>query len=455
MDTEDFIVKRIPPQLRSLIVISAGVILQFTYGIVYTFGNILPYLVSYLRWQVNPYQTNGSMIWLQSFMSGIPFSMLLGGYLEKKIGARMGALIGSFIYTGSILISYFTIQTSYILLLITFGMVASFGQGIAYNCVLIQAQKWLPQRVGLASGLIAAGFGCGAFLISPLQTKFINPDNYQVNEEGFFTQEDLLERVPYLFIFLGAIFGILQLIGLIFIADPIPEIADESSDDLSLIESPQEETPTIKEVLNSSTFKILFFTLYFNAFWCQLTSGLFKTFGMKFIKDDFFLATVSSFAAATNCLSRIVWGLLADKTSYQFTMVIACCMGSSLMWTLGVVKRWNDGNIYFIWICGMFSVIGATYTLVPSAVHKCFGGINFGMTYGIVQLSLTLSGITSALCSQFLLPRLGYERMFLIFGFTLLVSFILTTLIQKTKYGRSIVSRSNSTSDNIINQNFE
>ncbi|KAE9547167.1 hypothetical protein FO519_009622 [Halicephalobus sp. NKZ332] len=388
METNDFIVKRIPRKFRPAVVIGAGVILQFTYGIVYTFGNLLPYLVSYLRWKVNPYQTNGSMIWLQSFMSGIPFSMLLGGYLEKKIGARMGALIGSLIYTGSITLSFFSIQKSYILLLMTFGIVASFGQGIAYNCVLIQAQKWLPNKIGLASGLIAAGFGCGAFLISPIQTKFINPNNYQVDSDGFFTQRDLLESVPYLFIFLGCFFGVLQIIGIIFIADPIPETNDEISEDISLIENPEEEKISIREAWNSSTFKLLFLTLYLNACWCQISSGLFKTYGMKFIKDDFFLATVASFAAATNCFSRILWGFFMDKTSYQVTMVIACTIGSALMWTLGIVRQWDEPNIYFLWICGMFSIIGATYTLIPSAVHKCFGGSNFGLTYGVVQLSL-------------------------------------------------------------------
>ena len=49
MDTDDFVVKRVPPPLRAFAVIGAGIILQFTYGIVYTFGNLLPYLTSYLR----------------------------------------------------------------------------------------------------------------------------------------------------------------------------------------------------------------------------------------------------------------------------------------------------------------------------------------------------------------------------------------------------------------------
>uniref|UniRef100_A0A914PLN5 Major facilitator superfamily (MFS) profile domain-containing protein n=1 Tax=Panagrolaimus davidi TaxID=227884 RepID=A0A914PLN5_9BILA len=99
METDDVIVKRVPKSVRIIVVVAAGVLLQFTYGTVYTFGNLLPYLVSYLRWQVDATRTSGSMIWLQSFMNGVPFSMLFGGYLERKIGARKSIFIGSLIYT--------------------------------------------------------------------------------------------------------------------------------------------------------------------------------------------------------------------------------------------------------------------------------------------------------------------------------------------------------------------
>lgn len=68
MDTTDPIVKRIPREYRAFVVIFAGFCLQATFGLVYSFGNILPYLTSYLRWKVNPDQTNGSLMWLQSMM---------------------------------------------------------------------------------------------------------------------------------------------------------------------------------------------------------------------------------------------------------------------------------------------------------------------------------------------------------------------------------------------------
>jgi hypothetical protein len=67
--------------------------------------------------------------------------MLTGGYLERRIGARWGAALGSLLYTGGIFLSYYSIQDSFLLLIITLGLIGSFGMGLAYNCVLIQSQK--------------------------------------------------------------------------------------------------------------------------------------------------------------------------------------------------------------------------------------------------------------------------------------------------------------------------
>uniref|UniRef100_A0A914CCA0 Major facilitator superfamily (MFS) profile domain-containing protein n=1 Tax=Acrobeloides nanus TaxID=290746 RepID=A0A914CCA0_9BILA len=388
MDTDDFIVKRIPKAARPFVVIGAGIVLQATYGIVYTFGNILPYLVSYLRWKVDPNQTNGSMIWLQSLMNGIPFSMVLGGYLERKIGGRKGAIFGSIIYTGSMALSYFSIEHSYFLLLLTFGCMQSFGQGVSYNCILIQAQRWMPHRVGLASGLIVAGFGLGGFFISPLQTKYINPKNLPAGPDGFFTQREILEKVPSLFILMAIVFGITQLIALCFLAEPKNPDEIETQSLISM-----ESTPDLssRQIVYSSTFKLLFATLFLNAIWCQTTSGFFKAYGMTFIHDDFFLAMISSFAAMANCTSRVLWGLFVDKTSYQTSMMIACTVGSALMWTLATIRWLEDRSFYFLWICGMFTCIGGTYTLVPYACHKSFGSYNFGIAYGLLQLSLVIT----------------------------------------------------------------
>lgn len=67
--------------------------------------------------------------------------MLLGGVIERRYGARVGATIGSVMYVGGLLISFFTIQHSFYMLLLTTGFIASFGQGMAYVNVLTQCQR--------------------------------------------------------------------------------------------------------------------------------------------------------------------------------------------------------------------------------------------------------------------------------------------------------------------------
>uniref|UniRef100_A0A1I8ADF3 MFS domain-containing protein n=1 Tax=Steinernema glaseri TaxID=37863 RepID=A0A1I8ADF3_9BILA len=308
----------------------------------------------------------------------------------------------------------------------------TFGYGIAYNCVLITAQKWLPHRVGLAGGLIVSGFGCGAFMISPIQTKYINPWNYSPNEDGFFTQPELLERVPEVFLVLASVFGVLQMIGLLFIGERKEAVIPYESD--HNLQHGREQL-SLSEILKSSTFVMLFMTLLFNGVWVQSISGLYKAFGQQFVSDDFFFATISSFAAIFNCASRVLWGTIADRTSYQTSMVIACTIGCVFMWTLGLVKLLSSPALLFIWVCGMFCCVGATYSLLPYAAHKCFGAEQFGLVYGSIQIALTFSGIVNALLSQFVLPRVGYVIHFLIIGVLLFVSLIISALINFSKHG--------------------
>uniref|UniRef100_A0A914GSG3 Major facilitator superfamily (MFS) profile domain-containing protein n=1 Tax=Globodera rostochiensis TaxID=31243 RepID=A0A914GSG3_GLORO len=434
-------------------------VLQFSYGLVYTFGNLLPYLASYLRWKVDPQLNDGSLIWFQSFLAGFPFAFLVGAYLEKLIGARWGAALGSVLYTGGLALSYLSIQKSYFSLFITLGIFSAFGHGVAYNCVLTQCQKWLPHRVGLVSGLITAGFGSGAFLISPIQTKFINPNNFNVDANGYFTQEELLERVPKMFLLLAFIFGTLQFFALIFIGDPKPQemlLKNESEQENARIDprilehrlsmaSCVSYTSTIhynapthskSAILCSDTFFFIFVTLMLNDIWVQTISGFYKAYGQTFIHDDFFLATINAFAAVFNTISRISWGAIADKFSYQLSMSIACTFGAVLMWTLGLVKLSGSPTLYFVWICAMFCCVGATFSLVPYAAHRCFGSDNFGFSYGCLQMAMFAAGIFNALGSQFLLSIIGFQIHFTFIGFTMFMSLLLTIFVSRTQFGQ-------------------
>jgi OFA family oxalate/formate antiporter-like MFS transporter len=49
-------------------------------------------------------------------------------------------------------------------LYLTYGVLGGIGTGIIYIGVIGQMVKWFPDKRGLATGLVAAGYGIGAVL---------------------------------------------------------------------------------------------------------------------------------------------------------------------------------------------------------------------------------------------------------------------------------------------------
>ena len=91
----------------------------------------------------------------------------------------------------------------------TYGFVSAFGQNIALILKLTTGMKWFPLNKGIAMGCVVGGFGGGAFVFNNIQTAILNPDNVSPAtsgpDEGYFTNEELLARVPSLLLILGGI----------------------------------------------------------------------------------------------------------------------------------------------------------------------------------------------------------------------------------------------------------
>ncbi len=105
------------------------------------------------------------------------------------------------------------------------------------------------------SSVALAGFGYGSMIWNPLQTAYVNPDNveavavpghevdkYVTDYQGipiatvhqktgtplrYFVDEELLDRVPSMFLLLAAIFGALQVLALVFLREPTDQEAKE------------------------------------------------------------------------------------------------------------------------------------------------------------------------------------------------------------------------------------
>ena len=157
--------------------------------------------------------------------------MFFGGWLANKIGPRLSTLVGSWIMSAGVALSFFAIKVSFWLLLVTYGLMFGVGVGIAYIGPLSCAMKWLPKWKGVANGVVVSGFGLGALVFDAVQTAYINPNNFVTDKfnpfdatERYYTQPELLARVPTMFLILGATYAVMQFVGCIFLVDPSEEL---------------------------------------------------------------------------------------------------------------------------------------------------------------------------------------------------------------------------------------
>ena len=164
-----------------------------------------------------------------------------------------------------------------------------------------------------------------------MQTAYLNPDNISPGEDGYFTDPAVLQRVPSVFLLLGSIYSIMQLIAIILIIPPSDEdvsatvpIVSSAVDDEDVLyqndsyseRSPDSMSPSnlqelqlseaaaenVKpgQVVRSSEFWILWFTFVFNTQAVGYINTMYKAFGQTFIDDDHFLAITGAVAAIFN-----------------------------------------------------------------------------------------------------------------------------------------------------------
>merc|ERR1719471_539341 len=219
---------------------------------------------------------------------------------------------------------------------LTYGFMFGVGIALAYAPPMGVAMAWYPRKKGLVNGIIVGGFGMGAFIFNTVQTTYLNPLNLSPREDGYFSadQTDILDRVPSVFLLLGSIYTVMQLLAVLLISSPgeeelssniplVTQIEEQEEDVLyqtgSAATSPVTEPQAgieinIKpsDIVKTREFWVLWVTFVLNTQAVGYINSMYKAFGQTFIQDDHFLAVVGAFAAVFNSSGRVLWGHLCD-----------------------------------------------------------------------------------------------------------------------------------------------
>ncbi|XP_048247846.1 L-lactate transporter-like [Haliotis rufescens] len=467
------IVRRRQCNLRGCVIIVAGCLIHLTLGTLYSYGNFSPYIISYIRRRSSPSDLRYvDGIWVQAcMMIGQGITMFGGGLLERKLGPRITTLIGSWIMSLGVMLSYFAIQNSYIATVFTYGVMFGMGTGIAYPIPLGCAMKWLPDWRGLVSGSIIAGFGAGALVFNQVITAYVNPENYSPDDdndgENYFSQDVVLDRVPHCFLVLGGTYAVVQLFSCLMLVDPPEDSQDEvgvtsykTVDEMSNINegfsgdmemtksaSPEAAAVQIKDidaaaedvppqkVLKSKNFYLLWLIFLFGGEGIVFVSSQYKNYGQTFIDDDHFLAIVGSVSSVFNAGGSIFWGYIMDRFSFKIAarciyIAFACLIASFLG------CEYAGRVMFFIWVCLIFFAFSGIFAIMPPAIARMYGNTYVGVNFGLLFTSQIITGATSAFLGQILKDSIGWHGLFFLStGFTAAGFIIIFFLKTKTSSG--------------------
>ena len=221
-------------QYRKWLVLIGSIALQISLGTMFVFGNSSPYVASYLA-SINPLTSTGIDVGLYGYYVCqcnwifatcyivFTLSALLGGHIQQQIGVKTALTLSSLLMVVSLFMSYFTLSNLYSLIFcyLLFGC----GAGIAYPIPFVSCLEWFKERTTTNNYdiivLLNACFVCSPLLFAPFQFFIVNPDHIVIDPDfGFLAHSDLLQRVPIMFLYLGAIVAVLQIIGILFISNP-------------------------------------------------------------------------------------------------------------------------------------------------------------------------------------------------------------------------------------------
>ncbi|XP_065840451.1 L-lactate transporter-like [Oscarella lobularis] len=388
-----------------VLVILSGFLVHLVDGTYYTFGNMSPYIVSYLRKYGHPSDiTPQKLVWVYALLEiGLSVAVYVGGQIDKKLGPRLTVLLGGLLLGAGVALTYFTI-VSYWLVMLTYGLLFGFGMGVTYSIPMACAMSWWPNREGLVTGFVVAGSGASAILFDQVQTQYINPHKQNPSipdpdnpDQKYFGDADLLHRVKTSFLVLGGTYFAMLVIGSIFLIkrkDVSTNIQNEG-EPLIQSESDGDGSLTPAQLLRDKRFYMLW-----TAFFClgqavTFISSLFKAYGLTFINDDHFMALVGSISSPFNALGRIFWGFLSDKFSLRVVLLSMCAIFTALILSFNV-SMLGGKPVFAIWVCLLFSCFGGIFCLFPALTARAFGQTHFSSNYGLLFSSQMFGACLSA-----------------------------------------------------------
>ena len=265
-------------------------------------------------------------------------------------------------------------QATSLPMLYTAYCVAGVGAAFVYSCSIGSALKWFKERRGLASGIMAAGFGGGTALFIPVIAWLIESRGYQAT-----------------FLATGLFQGVVIVVVAQFLRHPPRQpVAAQPAAAVGGASVGRRQFTTL-EMLRTPQFYWMYL-----AFTLMSTGGLLVTANAGSMASSWGLSLGVLTLAATlsplaNGGARVFWGWASDRLGRENTMVLTFTLQAVCLCAVVMLGQFS-GALFVATLVAVYFTWGQIYSLFPSLSGDYFGTHHATSNYAVLY---TAKGVAS------------------------------------------------------------
>lgn len=351
---------------KAIITVFSAFVLMLILGSIYAWSLYVPFLKS-----VFSFTSLQTQLIFGTVIGVFSVTMIFVNPYLVKYGTRKLLISAALFYALGYIITFLS-KGSFVLIWVGVGVFGGIATGIGYLVSVSVPVLWYPQKKGLITGIVSAGFGGGAIMQSFFCEKLI------------LFKFNILEIMTYpAFIYAGIILIIA------FAISPPPDF------------KPSELKSTgIKHVIRDVNFIRLFIGIFTGTFAGLMIIGNLKSIGLVHISNEIVLATGIAIFSVANFTGRLFWGWLADHVGAFLLLPLSLLITGIAVFLITTVTL-NAITYYLLAFAVGFS-FGAHLVLYARETAHRFGLEKLAIIYPYVFLGYGLSGILGPVTGGFL-----------------------------------------------------
>jgi OFA family oxalate/formate antiporter-like MFS transporter len=266
---------------------------------------------------------------------------------------------------------------------------AGTGAAFVYSGSIGSALKWFKEKRGLASGIMAAGFGGGTALFIPLISSMLASRGHRVT-----------------FLATGVLQGLVILAVAQFLRHPPAEAGSAKPATGAAASQVGRRQFTTLEMLRTPQFYVLY-----ASFVLMATGGLLVTANAGPMARSWGLSAAALTLAATlsplaNGASRIFWGWASDRLGRENTMIVAFVLQAFFLYLVVAVGQQSAALFAFTLVMVYFTW-GEIYSLFPATAADYFGTRHATSNYAVLYTAKGTAAIMGGWVGAVMFERSG------------------------------------------------